>query len=123
MQPTARVSSVLPAKDIDRAKTFYTEKVGCVVNAEYADGIEFGWGVGDFFVYSAGAGALGDFTQMNFIIDDAEAAVSELRSKGVEFEEYEGMDQVDGIVTMLGVKGAWFKDSEGNTVAIVERIS
>lgn len=123
MQATVRVSSVLPAQDLDRAKAFYTEKVGCTVNAEYGDGTEFGWGGGDFFVYPAAAQAQGDFTQMSFIVEDAEATVNELRAKGIAFEEYEGMDQVDGMVTMDGVKGAWFKDSEGNTIAIVERTS
>ena len=42
-----------------------------------------------------------------------------LREKGVVFEQYDMTDE-QGIATMAGVKGAWFKDSEGNILSVVQ---
>jgi hypothetical protein len=58
-------------------------------------------------------------------VDDVEAAVAELRGRGVVFEEYDlpGFKTVDGIAEIAGEKGAWFKDSEGNLLAIGQRTS
>ena len=55
-------------------------------------------------------------------MDDIEAAAASLREKGVVFEEYDlpGFKTVDGIAEIEGTKGAWFKDSEGNLLAIGE---
>jgi hypothetical protein len=53
-------------------------------------------------------------------VQDIETAVAELRSRGVVFEEYDlpGLKTVDGIAEIAGERGAWFKDSEGNLLAI-----
>jgi len=42
----------------------------------------------------------------------------------VKFEEYDtpGMKTVNGIATAGGAKAAWFKDSEGNTLALVQSL-
>jgi hypothetical protein len=54
------------------------------------------------------------------VVDDVEKAVVDLRSKGVTFEEYDmpGIKTVNGIADMGDFKGAWFKDPEGNILAI-----
>ena len=48
--------------------------------------------------------------------------VDELKAKGVVFEELEipgtGVKTVDGVATMGELKGAWFKDTEGNILAV-----
>lgn len=60
-------------------------------------------------------------------MDDVEREVAQLRSRGVEFESYDpeeigGMTMKDGIATGGGAKAAWFKDTEGNTLALIEGI-
>jgi hypothetical protein len=47
-----------------------------------------------------------------------------LKENGVVFEEYDmpGFKTVDGIAEIDGERGAWFKDSEGNLLAIGERV-
>ena len=60
-----------------------------------------------------------DHTSAGQEVDDVEKVVKDLREKGVVFEEYEMTDEL-GIATMGGVKGAWFKDSEGNILSVVE---
>jgi catechol 2,3-dioxygenase-like lactoylglutathione lyase family enzyme len=56
------------------------------------------------------------------VVRDVEATVAELRGKGVTFEEYDlpGLKTVDGIAELGGVRGAWFKDPEGNILSVVE---
>jgi catechol 2,3-dioxygenase-like lactoylglutathione lyase family enzyme len=63
--------------------------------------------------------------RLSWHVDDVEATVAELRANGVIFEEYNlpGLKTVNGIAEIAGDKGAWFKDSEGNLLAIGGRIS
>ena len=58
-------------------------------------------------------------------VDDVEAEVAELKARGVVFEEYKmpGLTTVDSIATAGGAKTAWFKDTEGNILAVSQRIS
>jgi hypothetical protein len=54
-------------------------------------------------------------------VADLENAISELRSRGVSFEEYESPKTIDGIAQIGPNRGAWFKDPDGNIFALVER--
>ncbi len=58
-------------------------------------------------------------------VDDVEAEVAELKSRGVVFEEYDmpGLKTKNSIATGGGARTAWFKDSEGNILAVSQRIS
>jgi hypothetical protein len=64
----------------------------------------------------------GGHTQMSLRVPDAKAAVGELRSHGVVFEEYDlpGLKTVEGIADTGSGSAAWFKDTEGNTVGILQ---
>jgi hypothetical protein len=66
--------------------------------------------------------ASGTHDQLGFVVEDVESMVARLRSKSVILEEYEppGASATDGIMDFGGVKAAWFKDSEGNLLSIVE---
>jgi catechol 2,3-dioxygenase-like lactoylglutathione lyase family enzyme len=60
------------------------------------------------------------YTVLNFDVDDVDAAVDDLVSRGVEFERYEGFDQDDkGIARGNGPDIAWFKDPAGNILAVL----
>jgi hypothetical protein len=61
-------------------------------------------------------------SQAYWSVDDLEAEVAELKARGVVFEEYEGMAMRNSIVTGGGAKTAWFKDTEGNILAISQRL-
>ena len=62
----------------------------------------------------------GETTNASFLVDDLEGCVRELRERGVEFEEYDlpGLKTEHGIATFGDMKTGWFKDSEGNTLAV-----
>jgi catechol 2,3-dioxygenase-like lactoylglutathione lyase family enzyme len=116
------VAAALPAQDFGRAKAFWADKVGLTPVSESDEEARYRIGQTEFLVFPSTGKASGDHTQMGFEVDDVQAAVTWLRDRGVVFEEYDmpGFRSVDGIVEMEGEKGAWFRDSEGNLVAVGE---
>jgi catechol 2,3-dioxygenase-like lactoylglutathione lyase family enzyme len=61
------------------------------------------------------------YTILNFPVDDIDAAVDELTSRGVSFERYDGFDQDEkGISRGNGPNIAWFKDPAGNILSVLE---
>jgi predicted enzyme related to lactoylglutathione lyase len=115
----------LPAKDVDRARKFYEEKLGFHPKQEIAGGIvyEFGGGTACFLYPTANAGT-SKASQAFWQVDDVEREVADLKARGVKFEEYDvpGMKTVNGIATGGGAKTAWFRDTEGNILAVVQGI-
>jgi catechol 2,3-dioxygenase-like lactoylglutathione lyase family enzyme len=117
-----RVGPVLPAEDIARAKAFYIEKLGLTVAFENEGGILLNApGNTQLFIYPFGKPTAQN-TVAAFQVGDVEAAVGKLRGKGVTFEEYDlpGLKTVNGIVDIDGMKGAFFKDSEGNILSLTQ---
>ncbi len=114
----------LPATDLDRARNWYSEKLGLEpVNEEEFGGLEYETGGRSFAVYPSEFAGTNKATAAGFRVDDFDAVVEQLRANGVTFEEVdmgEGMKTVDGVLTSPdgARKGAWFKDSEGNILAV-----
>ena len=117
--------SYLPAANIARARAFYEQKLGFRPSDEVAGGIvyKFAGGTGCFLYPTDNAGT-NRASQAFWQVDDVEREVATLRGRGVTFEEYDapGMKTVNGIATGGGAKTAWFKDSEGNILAIVQDV-
>jgi catechol 2,3-dioxygenase-like lactoylglutathione lyase family enzyme len=124
MLKDARIVPYIPVTNVARARKFYEEKIGLVAKEEYAGGVIYECGDGSWvFMYpSAGAGTSRASTAF-WAVDDVVAEVAALRKKGVVFEEYDmpGLKTVNGIATGGGAKTAWFKDTEGNILAISQR--
>ncbi|MFN2462500.1 MAG: VOC family protein [Candidatus Dormibacteria bacterium] len=127
--------TVLPALDIERARRFYGDTLGLTAVHETPAGIVYRLGDGStdkpgwsdptyVLVYATPNPTRGGHTQMGWMVDDIAAAVADLRAKGVTFEEYDipGVETVDGVAKLLGGKAlsAWFKDSEGNILGLVQ---
>jgi predicted enzyme related to lactoylglutathione lyase len=118
-------AAAIPAQDIKRARQFYEQKLGLVATEESPDGgVRYAAGSSFFMVFPSRGKASGDHTQIGLDVDDINAAVTELKSKGVKIEEYDYPDfkTKDGIVEMGDGKGAWFKDSEGNLISLLQRV-
>ena len=126
MLKNARIVPYIPVANVARARKFYEEKIGLVAKEEYAGGVVYECGDGSWvFMYpSAGAGTSRASTAF-WAVDDVVAEVAALRKKGVVFEEYDmpGLKTVNGIATGGGAKTAWFKDTEGNILAISQRLA
>jgi catechol 2,3-dioxygenase-like lactoylglutathione lyase family enzyme len=127
----ASVNVRLPAQDLDRARAFYSEKLGLDPIDERPGGLLYTVGGQEFVIFASTGKASGDHTQMGFQVPDLESAVAELRARGLEFEEFEfgGFDVKDGIVTVpgyysskppTGERAIWFRDSEGNLLGLGE---
>lgn len=92
---TSGITATLPARDLSRAKAFYLDSVGLrAVESNFLEasdgrvGFAVGDGVNQLFVYPAEARSSGEFTQAVLQVTDVRAAVQEMRSRGVTFEEY-----------------------------------
>jgi predicted enzyme related to lactoylglutathione lyase len=118
----ATAHATLPAIDVDRAAKFYTEKVGAVPSESGQGGSFFSVGNSKFSIYPTPNPNRGGHTQMGLRVPDVRAAVAELRSRGIVFEEYDfpGLKTVEGIADVGGASAAWFKDTEGNIIGVVQ---
>ena len=115
----------LPVKDVKRARQFYEEKLGFKAKQEIAGGVvyEFARGTSCFMYPTPNAGT-SRASQAFWQVEDVEREVTELRAKGVVFERYDmpGMEMKGDVFTGGGAKTAWFKDPEGNILAIVQSV-
>jgi catechol 2,3-dioxygenase-like lactoylglutathione lyase family enzyme len=129
MLEDSEVATRLPAQDLERARAFYADKLGLEPSEERPGGLRYECGKGAFAIFASAGSASGAHTQMAFEVNDLEATVTELRARGVVFEEYDlpGLNTVDGITEVegnypskggIGEKAAWFRDSEGNLLGI-----
>jgi predicted enzyme related to lactoylglutathione lyase len=113
----------IPVKDVGRARQFYEKKVGLKPKQEIAGGIvyEFGEHTACFMYPTPNAGT-SQASQAFWRVDDLEREVAELKKRGVKFEDYDmpDMKTEDGIMSTPGGKAAWFKDTEGNIMALIE---
>jgi predicted enzyme related to lactoylglutathione lyase len=123
MLRNAPVVPYIPATNIARARAFYENKVG-LTPKEVRDGdVVYECGKGSWiYLYQSGGAGTSQASQAFWQVEDIEAEMAELRSRGVVFEEYDvpGMKTENGIATGGGAKAAWFKDSEGNIMAIIQ---
>ena len=122
MPEFSEAAATLPASDFERAKGFYGGTLGLQSVMENEGGVLYRAGSSNVFVYQSEFAGSNKATAATFIVGDVRAAVDELRGKGVTFEEYDmpGLKTEDGIAELDGIPGAWFKDSEGNILAVTE---
>jgi predicted enzyme related to lactoylglutathione lyase len=115
--------SYIPAKDVGRARRFYEDKIGLKPREEIAGCVvyEFGKGTACFLYPTENAGT-SKASQAFWQVEDIEREVAELKKRGVKFEEYDmpDMKTKNSIFTGGGAKAAWFKDSEGNILAVIQ---
>ena len=117
-----RAYSGFAVDDLDRAREFYGETLGVpatVVDEGNLMTIELAGGR-DTLVYQSPSFSPGSYTILNFEVDDIEAAVDELATRGVEFERYEGMEQDERGIAHFGPDIAWFKDPAGNILSVLQ---
>jgi predicted enzyme related to lactoylglutathione lyase len=107
--------------DIPAAQKFYGETLGLTTSEQYGLLTLHLAGGRDTLVYPKADHVPATYTILNFQVDDIDAAVDELVSRGVQFERYEGMGQDDkGINRAGGPYIAWFKDPAGNILAVLQ---
>lgn len=126
MLSNALVCATLPTTDLTRAKRFYGETLGLTESSMGVEGGVFYQSSGRtmFRVYERPAEhTAAEHTVAVFLVEDLEAEMSELRSRGVSFEEYDlpNLKTENGVYSdSSGFKGAWVKDPDGNILGLTQ---
>ena len=120
----APVYATIAVKDLATARPFYEETLGLKAEIEDAGGIFYAAGKGTrVFVYPSQYAGTAQSTLATWEVDDLDATIDELARKGVTFEQYDfpGLKTDERGIAALGdtgVRGAWFKDPDGNILNI-----
>jgi predicted enzyme related to lactoylglutathione lyase len=122
MLKNAPIIPYIPVSDLARARKFYSEKVGLEPKMENNGGLTYECGSNEIFMYVSGGAGTSKASQAFWAVKDVRKEVAELKARGVKFEEYDmpGMKTQDGIMDANGALAAWFKDSEGNIMAVIQ---
>ena len=114
--------ATLPVSDMNRAKAWYKDKLGLTPKEEDTGGVYYETGGAGFGLFEPPFAGTAKNTQMEWTVPDVKATVAELKANGVTFDtfEMEGLEWEDDVANMDGFLGAWFKDSEGNTLALTQ---
>jgi catechol 2,3-dioxygenase-like lactoylglutathione lyase family enzyme len=124
MLQDAPMYSYIPAKDVARARAFYEEKLGFKPKEITPGGVTYEFAKGTAcFLYSTPNAGTSHASQAFWQVEDIEKEVAELTALGVKFEKYD-LPDIDekGISTAGGAKAAWFKDTEGNIMALIQTL-
>lgn len=125
MLADAPVIAMIPTKDLASARKFYEETLRLNPAEEMPGGVSFVCGDGTrIAVYETYVSNLGDQTVAAWEVKDIKSEVAELKSRGVEFVEYDlpQLKTVDSIAAEEGFgSAAWFKDPDGNILSLVQR--
>ncbi len=116
--------ATIAVSDIDRAKEFYGGTLGLSPREERSDGVVFESGGTWMLVYPSRFAGSNPATAMTFEVSDLDAVVEHLSGQGITFEQYDlpGLQTDEhGIAEIQGERGAWFKDPDGNILAIGQR--
>jgi len=117
------LTPVLLAKDLAAAREFYHDRLGLEILTEGDDAIVFKCGGGTHLdVTKSTVGTADEQTQASWQVQDLRAEVAELRSRGVEVQEYDmpGLKTEDGIADLGFAWMAWIIDPGGNALAIMQ---
>jgi catechol 2,3-dioxygenase-like lactoylglutathione lyase family enzyme len=123
MLQQAPMFAYIPAKDVARARQFYEGKLGFSPKAEQAGGVIYECGNQTAcFLYPTPNAGTSRASQAFWQVEDVDREIVELKARGVVFEDYDmpGEKSASGAVTAGGAKAAWFKDTEGNILAIIQ---
>jgi predicted enzyme related to lactoylglutathione lyase len=112
MLSNAPIRAYIPASNIPRARKFYEQLIGLKPREEYAGGVIYECGGAEVFLYPTPNAGTSKASQAYWSVTD------------VEFEDYNmpGIKMTNSISTAGGAKTAWFKDTEGNILAVSQRL-
>jgi catechol 2,3-dioxygenase-like lactoylglutathione lyase family enzyme len=122
----APVTTILPVKDMERARRFYEGKLGFRPEGPKPDGrFDYRCASGAIIaLFPKEGGTKADHTALSFEVRDIREGIRTLEQAGVVFEDYDlpGLKTVDHICVLGSEKAAWFKDTEGNYLCLHEEL-
>jgi catechol 2,3-dioxygenase-like lactoylglutathione lyase family enzyme len=117
----AAVTTMLPVKDLQRAREFYERRLGFAAGQEKPDGkVVYEVGGTRLALFPKPDGTKAEHTAVSFEVPDIEAAIRDLQSRGVRFENYDfpGLKTENHVCVLGAEKAAWFMDPEGNCLCL-----
>jgi catechol 2,3-dioxygenase-like lactoylglutathione lyase family enzyme len=119
------VEAVLAVSDLDRARHFYEQQLGLVPGDQDDQSVRYPCGHGTrIFIYVSPENAgRSPATLAGWSVDDLDRTMDELAARGVAFEQYDqpGLKTDErGVFEAEGIRAAWIKDPDGNTMAITQ---
>lgn len=121
MLTRAPVMTMLPVKDMERARDFYVNKLGLEAEGLAADGKFVLRANGTKFgLIPKPEGTKAEHTAVGFEVEDVAKEIEALKARGVVFHDYDfpGFKTMDHMIVMGTDKAAWFGDTEGNILCI-----
>ena len=121
-----QVTCMLPVKDLARARRFYEDGLRLPPLGARPDGkFVYRCGGTEIALFPKPEGTKAEHTALSFKVADIVAAIAELKSRGVVFDDYDLPDfRTVGHVCVLGSeKAAWFRDPEGNILCLHEDLA
>ena len=120
------MTTILPVKNLERARDFYENKLGLTPEGLQADGkflFRCGGG-GKVALFPKPDGTRAEHTAMSFAVDDIVAEIRDLERRGVQFHDYDlpGLKTLEHVCVLGSEKAAWFSDPEGNLLCLHEEI-
>ena len=118
----SNVIATIAVKDIARARKFYGDTLGLKpLDSPQREVLNYKAGKSKILVYKSMFAGTNRATAATWELDDVEAVVHALREKGVNFEHYNlpGMTLKGDVHVSGSLKAAWFKDPDGNILALV----
>lgn len=123
MLAECQVHTTIPVTDMERAARWYEEKLGLKRGRSMPGGIQFRMADDTaFLLYPTTNAGQAPQTIMAFVTNDLDSEMRTLKDRGIRFEEYDmpGLRTVDSVATIDDTRSAWFKDIDGNILAVVE---
>lgn len=116
------IDVVLLATDLDAARDFYRDKVGLEILHENADAVTFKCATNQLSITKSTVGTADNQTQAAWRVDDLDAELVALRSRGVKIVDYDmpGLKTVDGIADLGFARMAWFIDPAKNCLGVMQ---
>ena len=121
----APVTTMLPVKDLDRARHFYEGRLGLKPEGLRPDGkFTYRCGGTTLALFPKDGGTKADHTAVSFQVEDIASAIRTLKAAGVVFEDYDypTLKTVEHVCVLGAEKAAWFLDTEGNILCLHEDI-
>ena len=117
-----RATAMIPAKDLDRARRWYEDKLGIKADEILEYGVRYELSGVNAFLYPTQFAGTAQHTLLSFNTPDLLGDMAEMRKRGVVFEEYDLPDlkTENGVASWGDVKNAWCRDSEGNILGFVQ---
>ncbi|MDP8970406.1 MAG: VOC family protein [Actinomycetota bacterium] len=115
---------MIPTTDLARARRFYEEVVGFTPAGVFPTAVRYECAGGSWLLLYETHVARGAHTVANWTVDDVNAEVADLKTRGVAFEHYDHVHDAatdeDSIERSTIGQTAWFTDPDGNVLGLYQ---